>query len=57
MHIMKQDSEYKQASIHEEWRPAVVLVWKDRRGLAKRKSPSQEADPQSEDEIYIQDEF
>ena len=54
---MKQDSEYKQASIHEEWRPAVVLVWKDRRGLAKRKSPSQEADPQSEDEIYIQDEF
>ncbi|ARW15540.1 hypothetical protein KOEU_28400 [Komagataeibacter europaeus] len=54
---MKQDSEPKSPHIHEEWQPALVLVWKDTRGQAKRALPSAPPEIMEEDEDYIHDEF
>lgn len=54
---MQKDREYDTPAIHEEWRPAVVLIWKDRRGAAKHKAPPAEVDLPADDEMYIQDEF
>ncbi|GBQ60428.1 hypothetical protein AA16373_1875 [Komagataeibacter swingsii DSM 16373] len=57
MDIMKQDTEPKSPHIHEEWQPALVLVWKDTRGQAKRALPATPPDMMEEDEEYIHDEF
>lgn len=54
---MKQDSEPKSPHIHEEWRPALVLVWKDTRGQARQVSPCVPPEVVEEDEAYIHDEF
>ena len=57
MLAMKKDSEYTPPAVQEEWRPAVVLVWKDTRGRAGRKPYPPEVDPDADDDVYIQDEF
>ncbi|GAO00972.1 hypothetical protein LV478_12270 [Komagataeibacter oboediens] len=54
---MKPDSEPKSPQIHEEWRPAVVLVWKDTRGQARQTPPAPVPELVEEDEAYIHDEF
>ncbi|WP_167537191.1 hypothetical protein [Komagataeibacter medellinensis] len=54
---MQKDREYDTPAIHEEWRPAMVLIWKDKRGAAKQKASLPEVDMPADDETYIQDEF
>ncbi|WP_153467403.1 hypothetical protein [Komagataeibacter medellinensis] len=53
----KRIAEYDTPAIHEEWRPAMVLIWKDKRGAAKQKASLPEVDMPADDETYIQDEF
>ncbi|GAN87230.1 hypothetical protein Gain_0051_025 [Komagataeibacter intermedius TF2] len=57
MDIMKPDSEPNSPQILEEWRPAVVLVWKDTRGQTRHPPPAPVPDLVEEDEAYIHDEF
>ncbi|EGG76998.1 hypothetical protein SXCC_02209 [Gluconacetobacter sp. SXCC-1] len=54
---MKKDCKHTPPAIEEEWRPAVVLVWKDTRGRTGCRPALPEVDPSADDDVYIQDEF